>query len=1255
MEPLTLRPEERALLRRHRAAIKAYGENAAARLPPEVHALCCRLGLLTTSSNPSPQCHLTPLYDAAASLPAALVANGRVAAQRVCHGGFDAPARKELPPAAHAFFLAEDLVRATETTSSAPCSPAPPLDGVRGYEWRGGRLVPPARHRVSPVAHELFLIAALEHRLHLKSFPMQFLRPEFLARWCGTAERAATAHASRSLASAPILRSEDLLSFTFVQTWCGDDASTTMAALFVCTATALEGLKCALADALRPHQQGRHCRLLEVLEELRRSPDRAGLWDEASGALLTLCYGPRAEDVTSLRAKLMRTLWTEIAGCRRCQARRIQDDNLCLGCLSHSMPERLHVSEAAIPKQLTAHAGLVLLGQGGAEALWELEQRCLHTALVSRAPPFRVAPLLRLLTYLRDNDKKARLLGERRASSDILRAELHLQRQHPLVPFGRAPGASALTKLAKDRTLKLGAIAAPAVRMPALVAALKGQGSPRVAAELEMLRLLGAREPRHAQQLLLGGALSSESLQEAREDLNALLRDPALARKAWLRRAFQSAKWPQQIAGREATALRRSVVPLVLAAQTTLERAEEAGAWGFRACLDRLKPRVRQHLAAGTDDDWRPRPAPLLTHGSNAASAETGAWTVATFFEDAPILSLRARRSLEAARAADASKVAKSWAPPCLHPCLEAPAEVPHRGPHSWDHVPIGRSRLFYWRPRSDERILCEELAQMESILEAMEPQEHWIQTTGVMKKNAVFSTRALRQINGHLAGASVTSPFCTTCSTPEAPIAAMWCPCTTPTRDQCPAVLRENWHLPAAYHATASWRSGQAPASSGGARRLLFSGPLVLPLAPEQPSMDEFQLLVQEARRAAKECRVFVACAGVWWDTNGRAVSKGGLELAAGCKAFVKPGSTPTRRRLDMHFRRCDDERLLLWCHECTPVYTEATRCSLGRRAHPQVRLRRLPLVHRDSGAWEEPPVSICVGTTLHEAPPPAPGVVEDREGKSKLRKVIERSEATLFEKRLLFLPRHCTKRARHGTAPLPDESVRNSLCISGLRVAEERCAACLAPADDSRPAGSPCAVCGSSQRPWLCACGAARHLAITTTQGTEDWLCVKCLSLSGRADSFADSFVRSANAPYTVDLRAGHAHPALAAGWASRISALLPREHWARMRHDGRTLDSTCSPEKLASCTSQRSTRLQLGHRGQTLFAAAPEVLRLWPVSSIQNDRRAAAAILGQAEARSTGTLLQQLMTPAALEDARRLTPLQTAASVTGGFTTL
>jgi hypothetical protein len=88
---------------------------------------------------------------------------------------------------------------------------------------------------------------------------------------------------------------------------------------------------------------------------------------------------------------------------------------------------------------------------------------------------------------------------------------------------------------------------------------------------------------------------------------------------------------------------------------------------------------------------------------------------------------------------------------------------VPHRGPHSWDHVPIGRSRLFYWRPRADERILREELAQMESILEAMEPQEHWIQTTGVIKKSAVLATRALRQRNGHLAGDWVVSPFCTT------------------------------------------------------------------------------------------------------------------------------------------------------------------------------------------------------------------------------------------------------------------------------------------------------------------------------------------------------------------------------------------------------------------------------------------------------------------------------------------------------------
>jgi hypothetical protein len=166
---------------------------------------------------------------------------------------------------------------------------------------------------------------------------------------------------------------------------------------------------------------------------------------------------------------------------------------------------------------------------------------------------------------------------------------------------------------------------------------------------------------------------------------------------------------------------------------------------------------------------------------------------------------------------------------------------------------------------------------------------------------------------------------------------------------------------------------------------------------------------------------------------------------------------------------------------------------------------------------------------------------------------------------------------------------------------------------------------------------------MAITTTGGTEDWLCVQCLSLEGGADEPSAASV----APYTLDLGGGQ-HAAVAAGWAARLS--LPGNHWARIRNDGRTLDLTCPPGKIG----HRNARLRLGQT-QTLTGAPPEVLRLWPVSSIQNDRRANAAILGHAEARSTGTLLQQLMAPAALQDVRRLTPLQSAASIAGGYTTL
>ena len=411
----------------------------------------------------------------------------------------------------------------------------------------------------------------------------------------------------------------------------------------------------------------------------------------------------------------------------------------------------------------------------------------------------------------------------------------------------------------------------------------------------------------------------------------------------------------------------------------------------------------------------------------------------------------------------------------------------------------------------------------------------------------------------------------------------------------------------------------------------------------------------MQSALRAAERGRVFVACAGAWWDSRGGLVSKGALELSPGASAFVQlcPDFAPARRRLDAGFRRCDEERLLFWCQAFSPVYDEASRSSFGRRAHPQLRLRRLPLVN-ESGAWE-PRVSICVGTTLHEPLPLLPNIaLDERAGKMrKLSEVIKRTEATAFEKRLLFLPQHRTKRARRGSTPLADESARTSLCLSGLRFAQERCPACLQPAHISRP--SICASCGSRARPWSCSsCGSTRHLAITTSKGVEDWICVFCNKLNG-APASGSSTASSADAPYTLNIDSGCSHPALAAGWAWRISALLPQGHWARIRHDGCTLDATCAPSKLSSTAARRKTRLYPGQKGYSLESATADALRLWPVSAIRNDRKAAAAVLGNAEARSTGTLLQQLMTPAALADTQRLTPLQLAATVAGGITTL
>jgi len=1140
---LALSAAEKALLQQHAEAIAAYGAEDDAELPPEVAALAAKLGLLEDDSAPSPSCHLAPLHDATAGLPALLVAHGRVSASELLSGVRQTPPSSPLPPSALEALRAAGLER--ETVGEWTRAPPRPPPGF-----------------FSPVREWLRLMAGLERTTSSRSAP-----------W---------------------------LSLTFALTWCGDDLETTQAVACLCAATGLDMARRALRDELRPARPELHTHLLDGLRQLRRSPDEPVVWAEVSENLRELCYGRLAS--ARLRAGLVRHVWAAAAGCAEpgCRARRARGGPLCPAC----GPERPEPAAAAELATLDFARGL-------AAALWELEERCLHGALVHSAPPRRCAPLLRLHLQLAEAAGEARGLGGRRAARRRQALEARAERAHP----NWRGNAAARASLAADEGLCARLLGpAPVLRAPATQRALDGD-EPRDALRRELEALEDAG---------LGGALAAELLLgtaprgEGQETLQRWLQHPAARRALQLREALGAAAPP---AAGDACSLRRALCPALLAAEGALERAAAPGAWGFRSCLARLVPRLEHLPARGADDDARPRPPPLLAPAEGAAALAAldrgrhargePTWTV-SLLPHGRADALRLRRALAAAAAADASKVAKSWAPPFLHPSLEGAAAVPMRGPHAWDDAPLGRSRYFCWPAVHPEgRILREELAQMLSVLEAMEPQEHWVQTTGVLKRDAVRLTRALHQENGHLLGDVVVSPLCRAC----APRAALWCRCAAPERARCRALLRERWHLPAFYRAHAAWRERGAAAPR--AAVLVLDGPARLPPPPRGR--------VEARDWGAAELRV-TAEGGKWLVCQARGNvparrlglcdrDDGPLDLPLGARAVLAAGlQPPPRARLDDAFRRRDDGRLLL---QAGAFFRQAAPGrfvdDLGRAAEGRMR--------------EAAPGSfIRVGSLLHDAAP--------AEARSWLppRQRLRLSPASAFEARLLFPEHRALKRARRAgeedqLPELPDDTPRVSLRLAGLCLRAERCAACARPA---------CA-CGAPV-PWRCAsCGAARHLAFTATDGTEDWICGTCAAAPALAQPPPAA---PAVAPRTLQLQ--RCQPALAAAWAARLPA--PANHWARAAHDGTTIDASHAPRLPA----HRAPALH----GATLRRAAPHHLRRLPVQAVADDRHAAAAL--GAPAALGGTLLQRLMAPAT-HASPQSTPLQAAQTIAGAVAAL
>jgi hypothetical protein len=209
--------------------------------------------------------------------------------------------------------------------------------------------------------------------------------------------------------------------------------------------------------------------------------------------------------------------------------------------------------------------------------------------------------------------------------------------------------------------------------------------------------------------------------------------------------------------------------------------------------------------------------------------------------------------------------------------------------------------------------------------------------------------------------------------------------------------------------------------------------------------------------------------------------------------------------------------------------------------------------------------------------------------------------SEASPLDLATLFLqPRH------------EDKNNAVALQVVGYRVAELFCAVCKIPADPT------CPRCQAPGKSWQCIeCAGLKRLAVTTSAATEDWACSNCGAI--------DHATRDTHqqVQHHQQIRLPLQHPAVHAMATAALK--LPRGGWARAAHDGSTIH-TSSQSSLRRVLKRAKPKPQL--HGTTYRKAREEDLAIQlPIITIQNNPAAATHNLGEATARTAGTLLQNL----------------------------
>ena len=698
---------------------------------------------------------------------------------------------------------------------------------------------------------------------------------------------------------------------TFFFVWVGDDQDALLALRSTCAETAADGIRRTLRFRVRAGCSPRADKLAGLLPRLRASPHRRELWATTQSLLEEHCVGLAADDVANRQFG---------------QTEKPSDR----------------------------------------PGVWERSESC----LARFAPAEHVAPLMRLLVQLRIEQNCAEAVGSRHLWHRYASVQVKLEMLAPGLRMTLPKGGVALDAFLAEshllERLQEGSDSARACKRALLLGGVEGEPNlcavfgelpaltptPKVMEQMHLLRdVVAARVPHIEALLERGGGV--EEKRDAVEELCALFSDQRFTERWTLRGVLLSiAEHAETLARRRemcigrATDLRRRLVPFFLEAERCL--CAGAGDWSFRVAQQRIRPHLmhqpalnRPDASGYTDDDVRPRPPsqllPVRAKTVEEREAAQKTWTLAALHQ--PPLWLRVRRGRDAAEAADADKVGKSWAAVFLVPTLDEPAEVAQLGPGQADAVrSLGKSRLFRWRPRADERLLREEMAQMEGVSEAMEPQELYVQHIGVLKKAAVAETMNLHQRGGHIMGSAVQSPLCRDHARPTA---ALWCSCAVPNQYCGPCILFERWHAPTPYLATQEWRD-LFPGSAGHreGRPRTRAGPCTFPRAPAEPRAEgvhqEQELRAAVLATLSAEDPLWqgapmrlIGANGVWWAWRSnrpqelfrafefrlciRAAREGEISVPRGARLLL-PRGTPSQlsdavephQRLHPGFRRC-------------------------------------------------------------------------------------------------------------------------------------------------------------------------------------------------------------------------------------------------------------------------------------------------------------------------------------------------------------